>query len=209
MEEFRRVTEGSGLMLHAAADLRLDPVVLQAEYAALDAGLPEDQRTHYGAATGTGWTAVSLFDGRTPQPAAAYMPSVAALLAGRPNWRVLRAHLIRQPPRGKLGWHFDNQALHRDEARLLIPIHQPPGAVTLIGHDAVAYPEGQCWTGDFSFPHQVENHADRERIVVAIDLRSRPEVSALFPPALNADLVLRSHLAQQAVGLLLQQRAVA
>lgn len=209
MEEFRRVTEGSGLMLHAAADLRLDPVVLQAEYAALDADLPEDQRTHYGAATGTGWTAVQLFDGRAPYPAAAYMPSVAALLAGRPDWQVLRAHLIRQPPRGQLRWHFDNQALYRDEARLLIPIHQPPGAVTLIGPETVAYPEGQCWTGDFSFPHQVENHADRERIVLAVDVRSGPEISALFPTAMLAGVGLRGELAAYAVDLWRQTRAAA
>jgi hypothetical protein len=29
--------------------------------------------------------------------------------------------------------------------------------MTLIGHEAVTYPTGTLWTGDFSFPHQVES----------------------------------------------------
>ncbi|AWK85092.1 aspartyl/asparaginyl beta-hydroxylase domain-containing protein [Azospirillum thermophilum] len=207
MESFRRVTEGSGLVLHAPAALRLDAGALQAEYAALDAALPEGERGHFGAGSGSGWTSVPLFDGRDPCPAAAFMPSVGALLAARTEWPVRRAHLLRQPPGGSLAWHYDNQALHRAETRLLIPIHQPPGAVTLIGHESAAYPEGQCWTGDFCFPHQVENPAARERIVLVVDVLSVPPVAALFPPVLSAELALRERLASEAVGLLLSSRA--
>lgn len=205
MEAFRRVSLDSGLMLHAAADLRLDPAALQADYAALDAALPDGERLSFGAAPGTGWTSIPLTNGRDPCPALAWMPGFRAFLEQRQDWRIDRSHLLRQPPGGKLRWHFDNKSLHWDETRLLIPIHAPPGSVTLIGHEAAAYPEGQCWTGDFGFPHQVENPGDRDRIVIVIDVRSDESVAAFFPPELAAEPALRVRLAREAQNLMVPE----
>jgi aspartyl/asparaginyl beta-hydroxylase (cupin superfamily) len=84
---------------------------------------------------------------------------------------------------------------------LLIPIQAPEGAVTLIGHEAAAYPEGQCWTGDFCFPHQVENPTDRDRIVLSLDVTVTDGVRALFPSTLVADPARRDALAGAAQNL--------
>src|SRR3954452_9110935 len=104
MESFQRVTIGCNLMLHAGAALQLDADTLKAEYAAMDAALPPEERTHYGAAPGTGWTAIALLNGH-PCPALDHLPMVRALLE-RPDLLVQRAYILRQPPRGMLGWHF-------------------------------------------------------------------------------------------------------
>lgn len=204
---WQRMTIGSSLTLHAPADLRLDPAALQAEFAALDASLPQDQRGHYQNGVGEGWTSIALLhhpregssSGRkgTPRPALDVMPSLRALL-DRPGWVAWGCDLLRQAPQGTLAWHSEPQALHLEHFRLLIPIHAPAGAVTLLGHEAAAYPEGQAWTGDFCFPHQVENFTDRERIVVAIDLMVTTEMRALFPAALAEDVPLRTDLANEA-----------
>jgi hypothetical protein len=199
METFQRLTIGSDLMLHAEAALRLDADTLKAEFAALDAALPPEGRTHYGAEPGTGWTAIPLLEGR-PQPGLDYLPTVRTLLE-RSDLPVQRAYILRQPAGGLLRWHFDNLALHQVEARLLIPIQAPDGAVTRIGHEVAAYPEGQCWTGDFCFPHQVENSTDRDRIVLSLDVTVTDGVRALFPLPLAADHVRRDALAEAAQSL--------
>jgi hypothetical protein len=199
METFQRVTLGSNLTLHAEAALHLDVDTLKAEYAAMEMALPPEERTHYGAEPGMGWTAIALLaDG--PRPALNYLPTVRSLLE-RQDLLVQRAFIHRQPAGGMLRWHFDNLALHRDEVRLLIPIQAPEGAVTLIGHEAAAYPEGQCWTGDFCFPHQVENSTDRDRIVLSLDVTVTDGVRALFPLPLAADHVRRDALAEAAQSL--------
>jgi len=199
MESFQQITLGSNLMLHAEAALRLDVDTLKAEYAAMDSALPPEGRTHYGAEPDMGWTAIPLL-GDGPRPALDHLPTVRALLA-RSDLLVQYAYIHRQPAGGMLRWHFDNLALHRAEMRLLIPIQAPEGAVTLIGHESVAYPEGQCWTGDFCFPHQVENPTDRDRIVLSLEVTVTDSVRALFPPALAADQARRDVLAEAAQNL--------
>ncbi|QJE74020.1 aspartyl/asparaginyl beta-hydroxylase domain-containing protein [Aerophototrophica crusticola] len=206
---WEQVTVGCGLTLHAPATLRLDPARLKAEFAALDAAIPDRARTHYGAQAGTGWTAIPLaLPARQPGrglellPALDHMPLVRDLL-GTPGWAVRSANLLRQPARGCLAWHYDNEALHLDCVRLLVPIHAPAGATTRIGHERAAYAEGQAWTGDFSFPHQVENATPADRVVLAVDMASTPTLRALFPPALSAEVDRRRALAAEAVNSLL------
>jgi hypothetical protein len=79
--------------------------------------------------------------------------------------------------------------------------------VTLIGHEAAAYPVGTAPTGDFNFPHQVENAADAQRVVLAIDLLCEPDIRRLLPPALADAASLRRELAREACRRLLQWRA--
>lgn len=195
MEAFRDVTRESGLTLHAPAARCFDPVALQAEFAALDSALPPEGRTHYGAAPGTGWTAIPL----QCEPARSLLERLPTLRSAVewPGPRLTRVFILRQPAGGILDWHVDHIGIHRQEARLLIPIHAPTGAITLIGHDSAAYPEGQCWTGDFCFPHRVENFTDRDRIVLALDVTVDGWVKALFPPELGADVPLRGELASR------------
>lgn len=195
----------SGLITHGALDLAVDALPLQRDFAVLDRDLPAAARTCFDAEGG--WTAVPLMDapGRAT-PALALLPSVAALLA-RVDWAVRRCYLLRQGPGDVLRWHFDNQALHLDEARLLVPIVVPPAAVTWIGHEAVAYPPGHGWTGDFALPHQVENSTDEQRVVLAIDVEVRPALVRLFPAGLTAEAARRIELAQDCRNLLLAWRS--
>lgn len=209
LHPWQTITIGSGLALHGAAELRLDVATLQAEFAALDAAVPPEARGFHQNGRGEGWTSIPLWVpsfGReaagAPAATADFMPSVRALF-GRPGWALRSSYVMRQSARGTLAWHFDTEALYLDHMRLLIPIHAPAGAVTRIGHETVAYPEGQGWSGDFSFPHQVENDTDLDRVVVIMDLAVTPEIRALFPPALAEDAGLRAALCVEARNALL------
>jgi hypothetical protein len=208
LHPWQRVTAGSNLMLQAAADLRLEPSRLQAEYARLDALVPADARTFYGAEPDGGWTALPLLNsGRSaaappvPLPALGLLPLVHPVF-DRFAGTLLRASIMRQAAGSRLGWHFDNQALHRSEMRLLIPIVVPAGAGTWIGHEWVAWPAGQAWTGDFCLPHQVENPTVEDRIVLALDLTVTDALRRLFPAALSEETNRRLRLAEVACNLL-------
>ncbi len=208
MHPWQERIRDSGLTTHGALDLEIDPLVLQRDFAVLDRDLPAEARNHFGATDG--WTSVPLLE-RPPNaplqatPALALMPSVSALLA-RLDWDLRGCHLMRQAPRGDLRWHFDNQALHLEETRVLIPIAVPAGAITWIGHEAVAYPPGRGWTGDFALPHQVDNPTDEQRVVLGIDVGTTGALTRLFPPALAADVSRRVGLAEECRNLLLLWR---
>ncbi len=217
MFAWQEATVGSGLTLHAPLTLKTDIAALQADFDALDASLAPDQRSFFGG--GDEWTAITLVNrplinrpvgsntnfADNATPLLNRMPSVRGLLE-RFATPVLGCYISRQPPRGRLVWHFDNQALHLSECRLLVPIHAPPGARTLIGADAVAYPEGTAWTGDFSFPHQVDNDSDQQRIVLLIDAVSNDWARGLAPAALSDNAPLRHELAETAQNALLEWR---
>ena len=74
--------------------------------------------------------------------------------------------------------------------------------MTWIGHEVVAYPAGTAWTADFSFPHQVENTTDTQRVVLAVDVLSSPEVRRLLPPDLAQSVSQRQELGSLARQLL-------
>lgn len=203
MEEprpWQRVTMGSGLMLHGPVGIRVDADTLRAEFDELDHRLEPAARGYAGS--DSSWSSITLMqrsrNGQAvPMQALDLMPSVAAMLAAH-DWTLRGAYLIRQPPGGTLPWHFDNQAPHLEECRILIPVVVPPQAVTLIGHERAAYPVGVAWAGDFSFPHQVENPGTEQRVVVALDVRGDDRVRALVPPEMVTSANLRHTLAETA-----------
>lgn len=207
MHPWQQVTIGSGLMLHAPLSVTIDPLPLQREFAALDASTGPDGRMHL--AEDGSWSSITLIDRRivtpaerfpagTPMPALEAMPSVGRLL-DRLGGRIISCYVHRQAPGGFLRWHYDRQALHLDECRLIVPVEAPPGAVTRVGDEAAAYPAGVVWTGDFSFPHQVENAPGGQRIVLLIDARSDDGLRALAPAALSAQADRREELSERAV----------
>lgn len=209
------VTARSGLMLHAAATVAVALAPLRADFAALDAAIGPELRGYFGS--DGSWSSIALVEravshagGPAPPgvvtPALAHAPAIRALLS-RAEWQVLACYVMRQPPHGVLAWHFDNQAPHLPDCRLLLPLWAPTGAVTRIGHTVAAYLAGTLWTADFSFPHQVENPTDAPRIVLAIDLLSGPAVRTLLPAGLVADAPTRLSLAREAQSHLLRWRA--
>lgn len=215
LHPWQRITIGSGLMLHAPLTLAIDLVPLRAEFAALDAAAGSEGRTLW--ASDGSWSVLTLIQRTpatadnsqppgTPTPALAHMPSVRALLA-RTGWTVVGVNVLRQSPRGRLVWHYEAQAVHLQETRLLVPIHAPAAAFTLLGHERAAYPAGTAWTGDFNFPHQVENPSDQQRIILAIDVVTGPEVRRLLPAALAESAATRRQLAEKACNALLEWRA--
>jgi hypothetical protein len=200
---------GSDLVLHGPADLPCDRDALAAQFHRLDLALGPGGRHFFGSLDG-GWTSIPLMSGigqdGGPEPVLKEVPAVADLLSRIPG-RMLRSHFMRQGPGGMLDWHFDTQAIHLEECRLLMPVQAPPEAYTLLGHLAVAYPEGQVWTGDFNFPHKVVNPGDRDRIMLVMDVVPTPALAALLPPGLGADLDLRRGLAEAGRNALAEQRA--
>ncbi|PWC32378.1 aspartyl/asparaginyl beta-hydroxylase domain-containing protein [Azospirillum sp. TSO35-2] len=207
LHPWQQVTVGSGLMLHAPLSVTADPVPLQREFAALDAEWPADQRLML--ADDGSWSSICLVERRlqgsdgcfregVATPALQTMPSARRLLEAL-GCRVLGCDLHRQAPGGFLRWHFDNQALHLPEARLIVPVLAPPGALTLIGDGAAAYPPGVVWTGDFTFPHQVENAPESQRIVLLVDIASDDHARSLAPAALSSDVARRYDLSQRAM----------
>lgn len=202
---WQSAVQGCGLMLHAALDLPMDAAALQAEFAALDASVVDDERAFM--SQDRSWTSIELIRrthaDRAGAPTALLdrLPCVRSLI-DTAGWQVIGCHFMRLPPHGILPWHFEPHAPHLQECRLLTPVYAPSGAVTLIGDGAVAYPEGTIWTGDFNFPHQVENRSDEQRIVLVFDVVSTDEVLRLLPPAMIAEPTRRYELAQHAVNLL-------
>ncbi|MBF5093594.1 aspartyl/asparaginyl beta-hydroxylase domain-containing protein [Azospirillum sp. INR13] len=213
LHPWQQVTAGSGLMLHAPLTVRTDPAPLQREFAALDAATGDEGRM-FMAGDGS-WSSITLIEeglgsdnlratGR-PTPALDMMPSARALLEGL-GCRILSCYVHRQEPGGLLRWHYDGAGLHQPEARLIVPIIAPPAAVTWIGDSPAAYPAGTPWAGDFTFPHQVENAVDEQRIVLLVDVVSDDRARSLAPPELYGRLPLRSALAEQAINSLIANR---
>jgi len=209
LHPWQSVTLHSGLVLHGPVDIACDAETLTAQFDRLDASAGEEARTCFGSIDGS-WTAMALMerDGMgagKPTPLLAEMPMVSDLISRLPA--VVRGvHILRQGPRGLLDWHFEAQAIHHEECRVLVPVHAPAGAVTLLGHQAVAYAEGQPWAGDFAFPHRVENPGDTQRIVLALDMQSSPALARLLPPGLGAETKRRAALATEACNALLAWR---
>lgn len=215
LHPWQAVTIGSGLMLHAALALQTDLAPLLADLAALDAAVGPSGRLFL--TTDGSWGSIALVErahdasggasrSGDATPALAHAPNVRGLLSST-DWTVLSCYLIRQPPHGTLPWHFDNQAIHLAECRLLIPLLAPRDAVTWIGHEAVAYCAGTAWAGDFSFPHQVENPTDAPRVVLAIDVLTAPAVRRLLPSDLAHWTSQRQELGSLSRNLLLKWRA--
>lgn len=209
LHPWQSITSDSGLVLHGPLDVACDAEALAAQFDRLDAVAGDDERTCFGSIDGS-WTAMTLVerDGMGAGKALARlaeMPAVSDLISRLPN-AVRSVHILRQSPRGLLDWHFEAQAIHHEECRILVPIHAPAGAVTLLGHQAVAYAEGQPWAGDFSFPHRVENPGDRQRIVLLLDMPSSPALARLLPPGLGAEAERRAALATEACNALLAWR---
>lgn len=206
---WQAVTLGCGLVLHGPAEIACDHGALAAEFDRLDATLGREERRFFGSTDGS-WTTIPLtaVSGTrvVPGPLARLVPAAAEVIWRLPG-TLVGAHFMRLGPGQVLDWHFEPQAIHERECRLLLPIHAPPEAHTLLGHLAVAYPEGQAWAGDFNFPHKVINPGDRDRIMLVMDVLSSPDLAALLPPGLGEDLEARARLADAARNALVAQRA--
>lgn len=175
----------SGLILHKRL-AGIDPTLLRREFAVLDAALGPERR--HSVAWDTSWSVITLVDRVTPigtgplpagvvAPAMAMMPSLVTLIAAM-RWTVVGSHIYRLPPHSILPWHFEEMGPRFAETRVLVPIHSAPEAVTWFGDDGIRYPDGTVWTGDFAFPHQVDNPSDRERIMAIIDVRNEADTWA-------------------------------
>ncbi|QCG92981.1 aspartyl/asparaginyl beta-hydroxylase domain-containing protein (plasmid) [Azospirillum sp. TSA2s] len=213
LHPWQQVTVGSGLMLHAPLTVRADAATLQREFAALDAATGDEGR-QFRAGDGS-WSSITLIDeglgsdglraiGR-PTPALDLMPGARSLLEGL-GCRILSCYVHRQEPGGLLRWHYDNAALHWPEARLIVPVLVPSAAVTWIGDSPATYPAGTLWAADFTFPHQVENAPEAQRIVLLVDVVNDDRARSLTPAELYGQPALRATLAERAINSFLANR---
>jgi|GEM_PF-2027488 len=209
--DWQDLTRDCGLVLHGSfGDFRADLPALQAEFAELDAKAEAGIRDC--RANDSSWSSLDLISRAAvwghpglPTSGLDLMPTAAALFA-REGWRMLGAHILRQPPNGVLPWHYEEQAPYSDETRLLIPLHAPPEAHTLLSHEPVAYPDGIGWVADVNFPHQVENPSKQQRIVLIADVLPDDDLRTKFPQALLHDVTQRRQLAQQTRNMVLAWR---
>lgn len=208
---------GCDLVLHAPLPLRLEAATVQREYGNLMAEIETGAVPASFSYIDGEWSVLHLIASPPhhepnqpgqPLPALRKLPSIAGLIADS-GWTVLRAHLMRLPPGGILPWHYEPQAPHYRESRLLMPILAPKGAVTLLGHDQAVYPEGQFWLGDFGFPHQVENRSTQDRIVLVVDVLNTPPFLSLAPASLYDRAAQRVDLALRMNNLVLEWRSAA
>lgn len=208
--DFQSMTAQCGLMLQAPVPLEADLESLRRDVAAVDAAVPRERRCF--SPFDPDWTAIPLMirgneERRpVPLPPLALMPAVGRLLA-EIGLAVVGLDLLRQSPGATLPWHWDAQAPHQPETRLLLPIHAPDGARTLLGHEVAAYPAGIWWTGDFTQAHQVENFTGAERIVLCLDVRTDAALLRLIPPRLAENAPLRRTLSLAGQGAVLVWRS--
>jgi hypothetical protein len=110
-----------------------------------------------------------------------------------------RVRLMRLAPGGRVAWHFDwDECLDHGNARLHVPIETNPLACSQLSHVDYRWLPGECWYGDFSFPHRLANHGDTHRVHLVIDLVRNDFVDRLLAESLREPAELRARVRRQA-----------
>jgi hypothetical protein len=109
---------------------------------------------------GQTWTDTPLLD-RLP-----YLREALAQL----HCPLLSARLLKLAPGAVIKEHRDyGLGFDQGEIRLHIVAVTNPWVVNLIGGERQFWAAGECWYGDFSLPHRVENHGAHDRIHIVMD----------------------------------------
>jgi hypothetical protein len=110
-----------------------------------------------------------------------------------------RVRLMRLAPAGSVAWHYDwDECLDYGNARLHVPIQTNARAEAQISHLDYRWQPGECWYGDFSFPHRLANRGDSARVHLVIDVVRNAFVDGLLAESLAEPPVLRARVRRQA-----------
>ncbi len=73
----------------------------------------------------------------------------------------------------KITWHRDwDESLDHGNCRLHIPITINDQCYGKLCHQEYKWQPGELWYGDYSFPHQVVNLGDRDRLHIILDFKN-------------------------------------
>ncbi|WP_168587630.1 aspartyl/asparaginyl beta-hydroxylase domain-containing protein [Saccharopolyspora sp. ASAGF58] len=124
-----------------------------------------------------------------PTPALERMPYMREILAGIPA-PLNAVRLMALGPGASSIEHRDPKySLQRGLVRLHIPVVTNPNALLILDGVTHQWQPGEFWFGDFSRPHQVQNHGTTTRIHAVIDALVTPELIALLPQPWRDQLV--------------------
>lgn len=164
----------------------------------LDACEALNWAAHFNARDYAGsWTSIALrsTSGRAqdilPVPEAGYRDT--ELLARCPYFTDVLRHfeceldavrLLNLAGGSSIKEHRDAQTGYRFGVfRLHVPLETSEQVHFFIGGQRLAMRAGECWYGDFSLPHSVENRGDAARVNLVIDGRRNAWTDALFARA--------------------------
>lgn len=127
--------------------------------------------------TASGFAATPLLDA---------CPAIAAVLAAIPA-PLLSARLLRLGEGASIHEHRDHKLGHADgEARLHVPVVEPPGAELVCDGELVPMAAGECWYVDVSHRHRAHNAGPGPRIHLVVDCRVGPEIDDVLRSAASA-----------------------
>ena len=155
-------------------------------------------KAHFNARDYAGsWTSIALrsvsgaADDILPPPDAHYRDT--GLLARCPYFthilqgfqcKLESVRLLNLAPGSRIKEHSDPQTGYRYGVfRLHVPLATSEQVHFMIGGQRLAMCAGECWYGDFSQPHSVENRSDAARVNLVIDGRRNAWSDALFARA--------------------------
>jgi len=92
--------------------------------------------------------------------------------------------LLNLAPGSRIKEHSDPQTGYRHGVfRIHIPLETSEQVHFMIGGERLVMAAGQCWYGDFSLPHSVENRGGAARVNLVIDGKRNPWSDGMFARA--------------------------
>lgn len=117
--------------------------------------------------------------------------------------KVLMARLSALPPDAKVLTHYDPvESADFGQLRIHIPIRTSNAVKFHLGFIPRHWKEGECWYGDFTYPHGIHNQSDITRVHLIIDLEMDTWSKKLLPENFDKYKNLRSKLRVQCKNLL-------
>ena len=149
-------------------------------------------KNHFGKHHDGGWSAIALYshDGKSDSLSeksnvgskkteiseyCPYTTNLVEQIKTKFNCETNRVRFMKLKPGKKITWHFDHdESIEFGNARLHLPIIVNNDCSSYICHYSYKFTVGKIWYGDFSFPHEVSNLGNDERIHLVVDLK-KPE----------------------------------
>jgi aspartate beta-hydroxylase len=116
------------------------------------------------------WDVFILYErGRRHDERCRLAPTVSAIVEGNRTIRSLAGlvYFSRLAPHSRVAPHSGPTNMR---VRVHLGIDIPPDCGIRVGDSSASWDEGKCIAFDDSFPHEVWNESDRERIVLVVDL---------------------------------------
>lgn len=102
-----------------------------------------------------------------------YTESIIKELLDKFNCKPRRIRFSTLRKKKKIKWHRDwDESLNHGNCRLHIPVSINNKCVSSLCHQKYKWQPGDLWYGDYSFPHQVVNSGDIDRLHIILDFKN-------------------------------------